>query len=109
MCIISLEPNGTRQMQQPSFTNSTVIPLHRGARLAAARPPARDSSPPERAFREWLSPDALRAVVDDRPDAWEYLASRAVPEERRIDLTRALVWSVMLLCVIYAVKLWVVG
>jgi hypothetical protein len=47
-----------------------IIPLHRGIRMADARPrEASDASSPERPapFRQWLDPESLRAVNDEHP------------------------------------------
>jgi hypothetical protein len=54
--------------------SADVIPLHRGIRMADARPrEASDVSSPERLapFRQWLDPESLRAVNDEHPDPVE--------------------------------------
>jgi hypothetical protein len=54
-----------------------IIPLHRGIRMAAARPREASAqfpaSSPERPapFRQWLDPESLRAVNDEHPDPAE--------------------------------------
>jgi hypothetical protein len=77
--------------------------------LAAARPPAREISPPEPvSFVGWLDPSSLRAVNDDRPDLYAQLTS--LPARPVVTWpARLLVWAVMLAVSAYCAEIWATG
>jgi hypothetical protein len=57
-------------------------------------------------FREWLDPESLRQVADERFDLGDYLRSRAVPQVTVTWPARLLVWAVMAAVSAYCAAIW---